>query len=167
MLLTTQSEYHEVKWHIIAYNGSRCVGADATGEWVTTDRDTDRAHSCETDLLTLSGSAEPPLETPHVQPVPSHDEPAVDPASRLQRPPNPPQQHLVIVSNRLPVNLTFDASTRKWSLPISSGGLVSALMGVGNVRSCPYQLVLCCLHCQAPASFIVHILVNGSPDMDR
>ena len=112
-----------------------CAGA--AGEWATADR----TRSSETELLTPYVTAEPPLEIPYVRPTVSHDEPAVEPASRPQRPPPPPQQHLVIVANRLPVNLLWEPTTRTWSLPISSGGLVSALMGVGNVR--PLALCAC------------------------
>lgn len=58
----------------------------------------------------------------------------VQPLRQSQRPPAPPEQNLVIVSNRLPINVTWDSVEQQWALPVSSGGLVSALMGVGNVR---------------------------------
>jgi hypothetical protein len=45
----------------------------------------------------------------------------------------PPRQNLMIVSNRLPVNVTRDKKTGCWALPMSPGGLVSALLSVSQV----------------------------------
>jgi hypothetical protein len=45
----------------------------------------------------------------------------------------PPRQNLMIVSNRLPVNVTRDKNTGCWALPMSPGGLVSALLSVSQV----------------------------------
>ena len=46
----------------------------------------------------------------------------------------PVQQNLMIVSNRLPVSVSRDPQTGEWALPMSPGGLVSALLGVSQVR---------------------------------
>jgi trehalose-6-phosphate synthase len=43
------------------------------------------------------------------------------------------KQNLIIVSNRLPVNVSRDPVTGRWSLPMSPGGLVSALLSVSQV----------------------------------
>lgn len=47
----------------------------------------------------------------------------------------PKQQNLMIVSNRLPVSVSRDPHTGEWALPMSPGGLVSALLGVSQVRA--------------------------------
>lgn len=39
-------------------------------------------------------------------------------------------QRLLIVSNRLPINVSQGDSNEKWKFQLSSGGLVSALAGV-------------------------------------
>lgn len=39
-------------------------------------------------------------------------------------------QRLLIVSNRLPINVTKGNDGEKWEFQLSSGGLVSALAGV-------------------------------------
>jgi len=44
------------------------------------------------------------------------------------------EQRLIVVANRLPVSAYKD-SNGQWQLQISAGGLVSALMGVGNTNS--------------------------------
>lgn len=38
-------------------------------------------------------------------------------------------QRLLIVSNRLPINVTTGCEERQWNFKLSSGGLVSALAG--------------------------------------
>ena len=43
-------------------------------------------------------------------------------------------QRLIVVANRLPVSAYKDRSGR-WQLQVSAGGLVSALMGVGNFQT--------------------------------
>ena len=45
-----------------------------------------------------------------------------------------PTQRLIVVANRLPVSAYKDAAG-KWQLQVSAGGLVSALMGVGNFQT--------------------------------
>lgn len=39
-------------------------------------------------------------------------------------------QRLLIVSNRLPINVSKGDNNNKWKFQLSSGGLVSALSGV-------------------------------------
>lgn len=43
-------------------------------------------------------------------------------------------QRLLVIANRLPVSAFKDRSG-KWQLQVSAGGLVSALMGVGNIQT--------------------------------
>ena len=43
-------------------------------------------------------------------------------------------QRLIVVANRLPVSAFKDRAGR-WQLQVSAGGLVSALMGVGNFQT--------------------------------
>ena len=57
----------------------------------------------------------------------------------------PDKHHLMIVSNRLPVSVSRDPQTGRWSLPMSPGGLVSALLGVSQVRRIsPRSARRCC-----------------------
>ncbi|KAK9822383.1 hypothetical protein WJX81_006174 [Elliptochloris bilobata] len=44
-------------------------------------------------------------------------------------------QRLIVVANRLPVS-AFKDSDGRWALQVSAGGLVSALMGVSNFKTC-------------------------------
>lgn len=43
------------------------------------------------------------------------------------------RHNLMIVSNRLPVQVSRDVKTGEWVLPMSPGGLVSALLSVSQV----------------------------------
>ncbi len=63
---------------------------------------------------------------PAVDPSPSHpDSPC---------PEAPPEQHLIVVSNRLPITITKDAQG-EYHFKMSSGGLVSALSGTKKSMS--------------------------------
>ena len=59
-----------------------------------------------------------------------------DPASSGLYPPldGHAQQRLIVIANRLPVSAYKDRDAR-WRLQVSAGGLVSALMGVGNFET--------------------------------
>ena len=46
----------------------------------------------------------------------------------------PPSTRLLIVANRLPMSLKKDSETGEYSFRMSSGGLVSALLGVKNIK---------------------------------
>ncbi|CAK0785345.1 Trehalose-6-P synthase/phosphatase complex synthase subunit [Coccomyxa viridis] len=48
---------------------------------------------------------------------------------------NASQQRLIVVANRLPVSAVRERDG-SWSLQVSAGGLVSALMGVSNFKTC-------------------------------
>lgn len=62
--------------------------------------------------------------------------PAVDPSLSQPDSPNPeaPPEHLIVVSNRLPVTITKDAQG-EYHFKMSSGGLVSALSGTKKSMS--------------------------------
>ncbi len=66
------------------------------------------------------------MSMPAVDPSPSHpDSPC---------PEAPPEQHLIVVSNRLPITITKDAQG-EYHFKMSSGGLVSALSGTKKSMS--------------------------------
>lgn len=63
-----------------------------------------------------------------------HREKSTQPSSESSFPGHQEEraQRLLVIANRLPVTLKHDAKSGEWNFKMSSGGLVSALMGVKN-----------------------------------
>lgn len=92
----------------------------------------------------LASTSSPPFSSPHCPATPSppfacqQDGEAAQAAAiagpEMPRPTEPRQQRLLIVANRLPVHVR-KGGDNEWLLQVSAGGLVSALLGVGNFQT--------------------------------